>query len=448
MLARRSHGPHPFERRLHGVEPSGINELERFRLEHGRNMAPELRVVDQVRGFGMHVVHQVVLTAPRRVGPKAIVAVPKAERGAANDVAMKALHQRSLDRDFHSPKSPCTRSRLAHQLVLHAVGVDGVPALRFCRTERRHSSPVAPQATDRELQMVGLCDRRLEFCTHTAQVPCKRRGSICPGQGMAHHPLVVLQLRDLAPHHAREPVCQNLWNDRRSHRYAGEVVGPAVEPVGGLSLDVQLAGLHAEGNRQHEIHRRVRHEDPRGRAGTPPTTAPAGTSCVTTALAPMVAPSPIVTPASTATPRPIHTSRPMWIARAACPRIAHRDAVRACMIGVAHAAVFANHRAFADGDPGHGDQVYAARKHRTTANFDRSRTMRLEVEPRIQQHAFAERHVARATYFATSEHDSRHRKDRHKISRKCGVRMEAPPGFTYASRRPEPPAQSRHQQAF
>src|SRR5262245_6812934 len=49
----------------------------------------------------------------------------------------------------------------------------------------------------------------------------------------------------------------------------------------------------------------------RMRAGTPAATAPAATSCVTTAPAPMMAPSPIVTPLSTTAPAPIQTLSPI-----------------------------------------------------------------------------------------------------------------------------------------
>ena len=47
------------------------------------------------------------------------------------------------------------------------------------------------------------------------------------------------------------------------------------------------------------------------RAGTPPTVAPGGTSRVTTAPAPTVAPSPIVTPPSTTARWPRNTPSPM-----------------------------------------------------------------------------------------------------------------------------------------
>jgi hypothetical protein len=56
-----------------------------------------------------------------------------------------------------------------------------------------------------------------------------------------------------------------------------------------------------------------------GIAGTPATVTPGGTSLVTTAFAPTVAPSPIVTPPRTVTPRPIHTSLPIMIGLAVCP---------------------------------------------------------------------------------------------------------------------------------
>lgn len=46
-------------------------------------------------------------------------------------------------------------------------------------------------------------------------------------------------------------------------------------------------------------------------AGTPPTTHLGGTSCVTTALQPIIAPSPILTPERIATRSPIHTLFPM-----------------------------------------------------------------------------------------------------------------------------------------
>src|SRR5690606_17004403 len=57
---------------------------------------------------------------------------------------------------------------------------------------------------------------------------------------------------------------------------------------------------------------RARDEARSGRAGMPPTTAPGGTSCRTTALAPMMAPSPttmgprIFAPGETSTSSPIH----------------------------------------------------------------------------------------------------------------------------------------------
>ena len=57
----------------------------------------------------------------------------------------------------------------------------------------------------------------------------------------------------------------------------------------------------------------------RGTAGMPTTVAPAGTSRVTTALAPTVALSPIITPPRTVTPRPSQTSRPIVIGFALYP---------------------------------------------------------------------------------------------------------------------------------
>jgi len=92
------------------------------------------------------------------------------------------------------------------------------------------------------------------------------------------------------------------------------------------------SGGHLYTNRSQEITRAIRRKHQRlrqgccpvrrlriGTAGTPTTTAPAGTFRVTTAFAPTVAPSPIVTPLSTTAPRPIHTSLPIVIGLPRCP---------------------------------------------------------------------------------------------------------------------------------
>src|SRR5260370_27717101 len=172
-VAGPSEGANPVERTLHCVGTARVAN-GKPRRRHGAGCLPlGFRGVEDVLGFGVYIVNDVALRTKRSVGVVAFLAVPKTKGTPPDDVAMVAPHRCRLDpftQTFQNAEIAC---RAAHDLVLHAVGMNGESPPLPGGFARRDGAPVAEEPANGELERLGASNQAGENAPGRPPLPDK-----------------------------------------------------------------------------------------------------------------------------------------------------------------------------------------------------------------------------------------------------------------------------------